>query len=198
MNDRRPILLGSGLLVLLVAASSIVWYLSSGPPTSTSVAANVQPGMESTEILAGGENTPDPAGEPIPLDHADPIAIKVYLTPTCGCCTEWVAHIEDYGFDVELAYVDNARMFEVKDEYDVGPHLSSCHTSVVNGYVFEGHIPGEVVREFLAEAPPVRGLAVPGMPIGSPGMEMGDRVDPYDVLAFTSDGYTQVYSSHWP
>jgi hypothetical protein len=86
-------------------------------------------------------------------------------------------------------------MTQVKEEHGVRPELSSCHTAVVNGYVVEGHVPGDVVRRFLAEAPAVAGLAVPGMPVGSPGMEMGDVVDPYDVLTFTSDGRTQVYSS---
>ncbi len=192
-SDRKTILLGSGLLVLLVATSAVVWYLSNGTSSGTTP-ATAQPLPSSVELLAGRDNAPDAAGEPITIEHSDPIPMIVYLTPTCGCCVEWVTHIEEYGFDVELNYIDNTRMFEVKEEYGLGPNLASCHTSIANGYVFEGHIPGEVVREFLAEAPPVKGLAVPGMPIGSPGMEMGDRVDPYDVLAFTSDGYTQVYS----
>jgi len=82
----------------------------------------------------------------------------------------------------------------VKATNAVHPELSSCHTAIVNGYVVEGHVPGDVVRQFLADAPQVRGLTVPGMPIGSPGMDFDDRVEPYDVLAFTSDGRTIVYS----
>lgn len=189
MNERQSIFLGTGLLVLLVSTTAILWHLSSG--TSASAAAG-----ETSMAEWSPDRAVDRARDPIPLHADNPISMKVYLTPTCGCCSEWVSHIEEFGFAVELEYVDNSKMSEVKEEVGVHRNLASCHTAVANGYVFEGHVPGEVVREFLAEAPPMRGLAVPGMPVGSPGMEMGDRVDPYDVIAFTSDGHSEVYSSH--
>ena len=119
--------------------------------------------------------------------------IKVYKSPTCGCCALWVDHMREAGFKLEVEDTDD--MIAVKREAGLPLRLQSCHTALVNGYVFEGHIPAEVIARFLAESPPASGLAVPGMPVGSPGMEFGDRVDPYDVLQFDADGGTSVYES---
>jgi hypothetical protein len=106
-------------------------------------------------------------------------------------------HAEEHGFEPEIHL--QADMAEVKRTFGIPMALASCHTAVVNGYVIEGHIPGEDVRRFLAEAPPARGLAVPQMPAGSPGMELeSGRVDPYEVLLFRSDGQTEVFSRHGP
>ena len=187
MNKRIPLLLGG---VLLIAAGGVGTFLVlSGEAPASPIAATVPAptGMAYADQLAL-----DAAREPIPLDRVEPIAMTVYLSPTCMCCSGWVEHIKQYGFEVNLEYRVDLTM--VKQGFGVRPELSSCHTGIVNGYIIEGHVPGEVVREFLAEAPPLRGLAVPGMPVGSPGMEMGGRVDPYDVLTFTSTGQTEVYS----
>ena len=119
--------------------------------------------------------------------------IKVYKSPTCGCCALWVDHMREAGFELDVE--DTNDMIAVKQEAGLPLRLQSCHTALVNGYVFEGHIPAEVIARFLAEAPPASGLAVPGMPVGSPGMEFGDRVDPYDVIQFDADGGTSVYES---
>jgi hypothetical protein len=132
------------------------------------------------------------ARDPIPLDYPSAIPMTVYLSPTCGCCSGWVEHMKGHGFEISLEY--HADLAPVKEGFAIPPALQSCHTGIVNGYAIEGHVPGEVVRQFLAEAPAVRGLAAPGMPVGAPGMEMGGRVDPYDVLTFTSSGETAVYS----
>ncbi len=186
MNNRIPLLVG-GVLLIAAGAVGTFWVLSAETPSAPDVAIPAPTGM------AYLDQAPfDAAGDPIPLDRTEPIAMTVYLSPTCGCCSGWVEHIKDHGFEVSLEYRVDLTM--VKEGFAVRPELSSCHTAVVNGYIIEGHVPGEVVRQFLAEAPPVRGLTVPGMPLGSPGMEMGGRIDPYDVLTFTSTGRTEVYS----
>ena len=124
---------------------------------------------------------------------AETPTIKVYKSPTCGCCALWVDHMREAGFELDVEDTDD--MIDVKVDAGLPLQLQSCHTALVGGYVFEGHIPAEVIARFLAEKPSASGLAVPGMPIGSPGMEFGDRVDPYDVLQFDAAGNTSVYES---
>ena len=119
--------------------------------------------------------------------------VKVYRTPTCGCCMSWVEHMREAGFTVEVE--DTNEIAAVKMEAGVPAQIQSCHTSFIGDYVFEGHVPASTIAKFLAEAPDAKGLAVPGMPVGSPGMEMGNRVDPYDVVAFDAQGRTAVYES---
>ena len=129
---------------------------------------------------------------------AEPVAIaaelEVFRSPTCGCCANWIEHMQAAGFAVK----DNvtADMTAIKTQYGVPANLASCHTTVVNGYVVEGHIPAADVQRLLAAAPDVAGIAVPGMPIGSPGMEAGDYVEPYAVFAFTEAGETTVFAEH--
>jgi hypothetical protein len=120
-----------------------------------------------------------------------PVAIKVYKTPTCGCCKSWVQHLRDNGFTVET--VDMPDLSMVKQKYGVKPALQACHTAVVNGYVVEGHVPADLIMKLVKEHPAVAGLAVPGMPAGSPGMEGASKV-PYDVLTFDKAGRTRVYA----
>ncbi|MDO6822222.1 DUF411 domain-containing protein [Marinobacter sp. 1_MG-2023] len=130
-----------------------------------------------------------------PLLAADAAqSIHVYKSPTCGCCTDWVDHLESNGFDVEVT--DTHNMNRVKIEAGLSPNLASCHTAFVGDYVIEGHVPANDVHRLIADAPKVRGLAVPGMPVGSPGMEMGDRKEHYQVLMFNAQGQTKVFSEH--
>lgn len=117
--------------------------------------------------------------------------VLVYKTPTCGCCSEWVKHLEEAGFEVETRDLDN--LSAIKSELGVDPKLQSCHTAVVGDYVVEGHVPADVIARILEEQPSIAGVAVPGMPAGSPGMEMGSRVDPYEIIAFDRDGNMKVY-----
>lgn len=124
---------------------------------------------------------------------AETPTIKVYKSPTCGCCALWVDHMREAGFELDVEDTDD--MIDIKVDAGLPLQLQSCHTALVDGYVFEGHIPAEVIARFLAEKPSASGLAVPGMPIGSPGMEFGDRVDPYDVLQFDAAGNTSIYES---
>ena len=184
----RNLLLGAGLVLIVGGAVATYRAVSGEGPVPAAVAAAPAGAALADPIEV------DRPGLPIPVDWTEPIPMTVYLTPTCGCCSAWVEQMGAYGFEVALEY--RMDLAGVKQGFGVRPELSSCHTAVVNGYVFEGHVPGDDIRRFLAEAPPVRGLAVPGMPVGSPGMEMGGRVDPYDVLTFTTTGQTEVYSSY--
>ncbi len=120
--------------------------------------------------------------------------VHVHKSPTCGCCDDWVKHMEDNGFDVQVTETNNLN--PVKIEAGLTTALASCHTASVGDYVIEGHVPASDVRRLLANAPMAAGLAVPGMPAGSPGMEMGDRKDHYQVLLFNEEGQTRVFSEH--
>lgn len=117
-----------------------------------------------------------------------------YKSAFCGCCTAWVEHLKENGFKVRVEEDEN--MNEIKRKWGIKPALASCHTTVIDGYVFEGHIPASDILTFLEEKPKLAGLAVPGMPMGSPGMEYGDKKDPYDVIGFSSDGSMMVFNSH--
>jgi hypothetical protein len=109
----------------------------------------------------------------------------------CGCCSKWVDHMKAHGFDVKVQDVED--ISAVKSKLGVRPEISSCHTSQVGGYVIEGHVPADAVQRLLKERPKVAGLAVPGMPLGSPGMEVPGRSDPYEILSFDPNGQTKVY-----
>ncbi len=119
--------------------------------------------------------------------------LEVYKSPTCGCCGDWVDHMKENGYTVEVHDTDN--MQAIKEKAGILPGGGSCHTAFIDGYVIEGHVPASDVDRLLAERPEGKGLTVPGMPVGSPGMEMGDRVDTYDVLLFDEDGMA-VFSHH--
>lgn len=118
----------------------------------------------------------------------------VYKSPTCGCCSKWIKHMKKNGFQIKA--VDVLEMNIVKEKYGVTRKLASCHTAVIDGYVIEGHVPAIDVKRLLSEKPDVLGLSVPGMPVGSPGMEMGDRVDRYTVIAIGKDGDTEVFNQY--
>lgn len=115
--------------------------------------------------------------------------IAVYHSKTCSCCLKWIEHLKVSGFEVEAHAVDD--MTAVKVERGVSGDLASCHTAVIDGYVIEGHVPVSAVEKLLKEKPDVRGLAVPGMPMGSPGME-GSYNDKYDVVSF-KEGERKVF-----
>ncbi len=118
----------------------------------------------------------------------------VHKTPTCGCCKMWVNHMENNGFAINTQ--DHQSLLKIKDNLKIKPQFRSCHTAVSSeGYFFEGHIPGKYVSKFLKESnPKAIGLSVPGMPLGSPGMEVEGRFTPYDVLIHFRDGTTKVYA----
>ena len=120
--------------------------------------------------------------------------VVVYKTPSCGCCKHWVTHLEEAGFTVKST--DLADLSDIKTQFGVPQNLQSCHTAVVDGYIVEGHVPADVIEKMLREKPEVAGISVPGMPIGSPGMEVEGRpADRYDVVAFNKAGQTKIYAS---
>tara|TARA_B100001564_G_scaffold105099_1_gene86876 strand:- start:982 stop:1452 length:471 start_codon:yes stop_codon:yes gene_type:complete len=120
--------------------------------------------------------------------------LLVHKTSTCGCCKKWVDHMEDNGFSVITE--DHQSLAMIKDDLKIQPKFRSCHTGVSQeGYFFEGHIPSRYVLQFLSESnPDAIGLSVPGMPLGSPGMEVDNRFTPYDVLIHFQDGTSKVYA----
>lgn len=142
------------------------------------------PAIVTAVWLASSAWTPALAGE-LPV-------VTVYKTPTCGCCGRWVEHLEASGFPVKTITLDN--LGAVKAARHLPYELASCHTATVAGYTVEGHVPAEIILRLLKEKPDVAGIAVPGMPLGSPGMEMGDRKQPYQVISYTADGEQAVYA----
>ena len=127
------------------------------------------------------------------LEAAAPIKILVYKSPTCGCCTAWVDHLNASGFEVTARNV--ADVSPIKERYGIPARLASCHTGVVGGYAIEGHVPAADIQRLLREKPKGVGLAVPGMPVGSPGME-GARKDRFDVMLVEEGGASRVYARH--
>ena len=123
---------------------------------------------------------------------AAPIPMTVYKSPTCGCCKEWVAHVQKNGFAPKVIDMDD--LTKVKKDAGVPDALQSCHTALVGAYVVEGHVPADLVQKMLTEKPKIVGLAVAGMVVGSPGMEQGNQKVPYQVTAWTKDGKTSTYA----
>jgi hypothetical protein len=121
--------------------------------------------------------------------------VTVYKTPTCGCCGQWVEHMKASGFAATTTNLPD--LAAIKAKHNVPAQLQSCHTSLVGGYVIEGHVPAEDIKRLLRERPAIVGLAAPGMPAGSPGMDV-PHAPAYDVLAFDKDGKTRVYATHTP
>ena len=127
------------------------------------------------------------------LDTDAPL-ITIYKSPSCTCCAEWAKHLEENGFrvDVQKAGWD---LMQIKSEHGIAPTEASCHTGVIGDYVVEGHVPADLVKQMLEEQPNIRGLAVPGMPPGVPGMPEARKNRPlYDVLALELDGSTRIYA----
>jgi hypothetical protein len=144
--------------------------------------------LTATVILGAGS---DRLLRAAPPSAADDNAIEIWKSATCGCCKQWVEHMRANGFRPNAHDVTDVAPF--KQKYRVPAALASCHTAVVSGYAIEGHVPADVVRQLLKERPKVFGLAVPGMPMGSPGME-GPYKDRYDVIAFAENGQTKVFA----
>ena len=163
--------------LLLVGGLAVVLALRSSAPD------------EEPQAVAVAEPV---AGAVADVQEGAAAAIRVYKNEDCGCCALWVEHLEAAGFDVTVEDLPNPELAALKQRHGIAPELSSCHTALAGGYVLEGHIPAEVIRSFLEEAPGVKGITVPGMPIGSPGME-GRNPRPYAVIAFDGEGNRTVY-----
>ncbi len=122
--------------------------------------------------------------------------VTVYKTSSCGCCRLWVDHMKASGFDVQAMDVSSADVRAVSKAAGLPEDGASCHTAKIGNYVVEGHVPASDIKRLLKEKPAIAGIAAPGMPMGSPGMEQGGAKEAYDVLAFTKDGKMTVYSKH--
>src|SRR5687767_10431048 len=128
-------------------------------------------------------------------EQAPPVAVTVYKNAQCGRCKRWLEHLRKEGFNVTAKDVDD--LAAIKSKLGVPASLGACHTAIVGAYVVEGHVPAADIRKLLAEKPKVAGIGVPGMPLGSPGMEApGIPADKYDVMAFAKDGKQRLFASH--
>jgi hypothetical protein len=144
-----------------------------------------------------GEATPD-ASAAVPAASQQLAQIVVYKTTTCTCCAGWVEHMRQAGFAVDVRDVPgNMELMQVKMEAGVPGDLTSCHTSLVDGYVIEGHVPADQVKRLLTERPSHAGIAAPGMPAGSPGMDVPNS-PPYDIVAWNQDGTRSRYAEIRP
>jgi len=171
--------------------SSRMWILAAIAGVVLLAVAGLVAGPAIMGDGAAVSSTADAAGTGTQLASAP--EVTVYKSPTCGCCGKWIEHMQAAGFTVNAVDMDGEELVAIKQRHGVTRELSSCHTAVVGDYVVEGHVPADLVARLLQERPDVRGLAVPGMPIGSPGMEVpGREPDSYDVLAFDANG-TRVY-----
>ena len=128
-----------------------------------------------------------------PVIAADLPEITIYRTAACKCCGRWVDHLSENGFPVKVEQVTDLKKVEPRRK--VPPKLLACHTAVIDGYIVEGHVPAADIKRLLIERPQVTGVAVPGMPRGSPGMESIQK-DPYNVLTFDRFGKTEVYAKY--
>jgi len=122
------------------------------------------------------------------------VDIVVYRSPTCSCCGKWVEHLQQNNFNVKDIVLDDVQA--IKNKYGVTQDLASCHTAIVDGYVVEGHVPANDIRSLLKSKPSIIGIAVPGMPNGTPGMEMGGKKDAYQVISFDKNNQHQVFNNY--
>lgn len=120
--------------------------------------------------------------------------LTVYKSASCGCCAKWVEHVQKHGFTVKTVNVDDVMAFKAKA--GIPDKLASCHTTMVDGYVVEGHVPAADIKKLLATRPKAKGIAVAGMPMGAPGMEHGDHREPFKTVLIKADGSTATFASH--
>ena len=121
-------------------------------------------------------------------------SMTVYKSASCGCCGKWIEHVQKHGFTVKVVSVDD--VMAVKAKAGIPQKLASCHTTMVNGYVVEGHVPVADIKKLLAEKPKAKGIAVPGMPMGAPGMEHGSHREPFQTFLVKADGSSEVFARH--
>lgn len=123
-------------------------------------------------------------------------SLSVYKTQQCGCCGKWITHMENSGFHIDAHNLNAIELSALKDKHTIHNHYQSCHTGVYQDkYVFEGHVPAKFITQFLLEKPEgAIGLAVPAMPVGTPGMEVGDKFSPYEIILLKNDGSHEVYA----
>ena len=123
-----------------------------------------------------------------------PVDIVVYRSPTCNCCSKWIEHLKKHNFNVKD--IIKKDMQSVKKQLNIPASMASCHTAVVNGYWVEGHVPADDIKTMLTTKPDILGISVPGMPSGTPGMEMGGRKDAFNVISLDKQGKAQLYKDY--
>ena len=128
------------------------------------------------------------------LSAGKPVDIVVYRSPTCECCGKWIEHLKKNNFNVQEIVTDDVQT--IKNKYGVPEAMASCHTAIADGYVIEGHVPANDIMKLLKSKPKIIGIAVPGMPMGTPGMEMGDRKDAFNVMSFDKENRYEIFSSY--
>ncbi|VEP15647.1 putative metal-binding protein [Hyella patelloides LEGE 07179] len=178
----------SKITITVVAIAGIVvgtFYFTSTSRGSNSAVANDNRELATLVSVWDKETEPDYSGT---------TEMTVYRSPSCGCCGVWVEHALKHGFKIEDIKTDE--MEALKQKHNIPSELASCHTTIIDGYVMEGHIPADDIKRFLTEKPQLAGLAVPGMPIGTPGMEARDIKQPFQVLAFNNKGEVEVFKEY--
>lgn len=159
------------------------------------VAAALLTGCSAADAEGSGERAAEARSTASGVVAQNAPLVTLYKNPTCECCADWGKHMEANGFRVDTKET-GFDLNQIKAEHGVSPDLASCHTAVVGDYVLEGHVPADVVQKLLTERPQIRGLAVPGMPPGVPGMpDPGPNRAPYQILAIQPDGSTQLYAT---
>jgi hypothetical protein len=128
------------------------------------------------------------------IETNKPIDIVVYRSPSCNCCGKWLEHLKKNNFNVKDIITDDVQ--SVKNKYGVLAEMTSCHTAIIDGYVVEGHVPADDIKNLLKTKPKIVGISVPGMPKGTPGMEMGGKKDAYDVMSFDKENNYKVFNSY--
>lgn len=125
---------------------------------------------------------------------ANAVELTVHKSPYCGCCAKWIEHVQRHGFTVKV--IDTEDLAAVKRRLGVPDTMASCHTSVVGGYFVEGHVPAADIKRLLAQKPKAAGIAVPGMPLGAPGMELDGQTQPYATMLVAKDRRTSIFARH--
>ncbi|MEP6507400.1 MAG: DUF411 domain-containing protein [Gemmatimonadales bacterium] len=172
------------ILTVAVVAITGIAGCSKGPADDSATKTVTAAAVPGPQSAAAGATTLASSSDAL-------IPIKVYKDPNCGCCKEWVKHLEANGFKVET--MDMPDLSLLKQKYGVKQELQACHTAIVGDYVVEGHVPADVIKKMLKEKPAIAGLAVPGMPMGSPGMDSPNK-ERYNVLTFDRAGKTTIYA----
>ncbi len=179
------------LTAIAATAAGTIYFISASNNNSTANQSNSTAG-KSTSTQATLVSVWDEETEP---NYSGIAEMSVYRSPSCGCCGVWIDHAKKHGFKIED--IKTEEIEDVKKQHNVPAELASCHTTIIDGYVMEGHIPADDIKRFLAEKPDdLIGLAVPGMPIGTPGMEARDIKQPFQVLAFNDKGEVEVFKEY--
>lgn len=188
----RPLVAGVAAGVVVTAYLAVAAFGKSGgdAPISNSQAVSQNPDAVITEAVSANKSVQD---EETALS-AQALDITVYRSPSCGCCGAWIDYLKTQGFQTTNLLASD--MEAVKQKYNVPDKLASCHTAVINGYVIEGHVPADDIKRLLKEKPSVAGLSVPQMPIGAPGMEAGNRRDPFTVFSFDKKSRFGVFRKY--